>query len=574
MDFVSLRDALKAQRGALSALLGFSLVLNLLLLVLPLYMMLVFDHVLTSRSGATLLVLTLMAALALVFHGIFDVLRTQILARIAASLEAGLGPTLIARSVALGRRMPAGTTAHAMRDLAALRGFFTGGAALALLDAPWAVLFAVALFILHPLLGLTGIIGALLLVSIGLAHEGAARRPMHTVQSLAARLVEWADLVASNAAMVSGIGMASGAQREWRARSAALCAAQLAVADRSAVALGLARCARMLIQIAILALGAYLVLQRELGAGSMVAASLLLARMLAPIESSIAAWRQVVQTRFACRRLRQLLALEVEPRPAAAPAAASGGLSVEGVSYIPPGAREALLRQISFRLEAGEALGILGPAAAGKSSLARLLVGAVPPSAGRVRLGGVDLELYRQGEDRRRLGYLPQERLLLPGSVAQNIAGFASAAPDAVMRAAILAGMHEIILQLPQAYDSPVAPGGDSLSGGLRRGVALAAAFFGAPPLVVLDEPTAHLDGRGREALIRALASLREAGTIVVVISREPLIVERMDKLAILERGALVSFGRRAEVLSRLGGLPPERQTLPAHPLPGHRRLA
>ncbi|HUJ97664.1 MAG TPA: ATP-binding cassette domain-containing protein [Stellaceae bacterium] len=573
MNFVSLQDALRAQRGALAALLGFSLVLNLLLLVLPLYMMLVFDHVLTSRSGATLLVLTLMAALALVFYGVFDVLRAQILARIAAALEAGLGPTLIARSIALGRLTPSGTTAHAMRDLAALRGFFTGGAALALLDAPWAVLFAVALFILHPLLGLTGIIGALVLVAIGLAHEGAARRPAHAVQSLAARLVEWTDLVASNPAMMSGIGIISGAQREWRARSTALCAAQLDFADRSAVAVGLARGARMLIQIAILALGAYLVLQRELGAGSMVAASLLLARMLAPIESSIAAWRLVVQTRFACRRLRQLLALEVEPRPAAACVAAAGGLSVEGVSYVPSGAREALLRQISFRLEPGEALGILGPAAAGKSSLARLLVGAVPPSAGRVRLGAVDLELLRRGEDRR-LGYLPQESLLLPGSVAQNIAGFADAAPDAVMQAAILAGMHEIILQLPQAYDTPVAPGGASLSGGLRRGVALAAAFLGAPPLVVLDEPTAHLDGRGREALIRALAGLREAGAIVVVISREPLVLERMDKLAILERGALANFGRRAEVLSRLGGLSPERQTLPAHPAIGHRRLA
>jgi PrtD family type I secretion system ABC transporter len=572
MNFVSLQDALRAQRGALAALLGFSLVLNLLLLVLPLYMMLVFDHVLTSRSGATLLVLTLMAALALVFYGVFDVLRAQILARIAVALEAGLGPTLIARSIALGRLTPAGTTAHAMRDLAALRGFFTGGAALALLDAPWAVLFAVALFILHPLLGLTGIIGALVLVAIGLAHEGAARRPAHAVQSLAARLVEWTDLVASNPAMMSGIGIVSGAQREWRARSTALCAAQLDFADRSAVAVGLARGARMLIQIAILALGAYLVLQRELGAGSMVAASLLLARMLAPIESSIAAWRLVVQTRFACRRLRQLLALEVEPGPAAA-CAAAGGLSVEGVSYAPPGAREALLRQISFRLEPGEALGILGAAASGKSSLARLLVGAVPPSAGRVRLGAVDLDLLRQGEDRR-LGYLPQESLLLPGSVAQNIAGFAAAAPDAVVQAAILAGMHEIILQLPQAYDTPVAPGGASLSGGLRRGVALAAAFFGAPPLVVLDEPTAHLDGRGREALIRALAGLREAGAIVVVISREPLVLERMDKLAILERGALASFGRRAEVLSRLGGLSPERQPLPAHPAIGHRRLA
>ena len=356
MNFVSLQDALRAQRGALAALLGFSLVLNLLLLVLPLYMMLVFDHVLTSRSGATLLVLTLMAALALVFYGVFDVLRAQILARIAAALEAGLGPTLIARSIALGRLTPSGTTAHAMRDLAALRGFFTGGAALALLDAPWAVLFAVALFILHPLLGLTGIIGALVLVAIGLAHEGAARRPAHAVQSLAARLVEWTDLVASNPAMMSGIGIISGAQREWRARSTALCAAQLDFADRSAVAVGLARGARMLIQIAILALGAYLVLQRELGAGSMVAASLLLARMLAPIESSIAAWRLVVQTRFACRRLRQLLALEVEPRPAAACVAAAGGLSVEGVSYVPSGAREALLRQISFRLEPGEAL--------------------------------------------------------------------------------------------------------------------------------------------------------------------------------------------------------------------------
>jgi PrtD family type I secretion system ABC transporter len=573
MDFGSLRDAFRAQRGALAALLGYSLILNLLLLVLPLYMMLVFDHVLTSRSGATLFVLTLMAAFALVFYGVFDVLRTQILTRIAASLEAGLGPMLIARSVALGRRTPAGTTAHALRDLAALRGFFTGGAALALLDAPWAVLFAIALFVLHPLLGLTGILGALLLVSIGLAHEGAARRPARAVQSLAARLVEWADLVAANAAMVSGIGMVSGAQREWRARSAALSAAQIDFADRSAMAIGLARCARMLIQIAILALGAYLVLQRELGAGSMVAASLLLARMLAPIESAIAAWRLVVQTRFACRRLRQLLALEVEPRAAAAPIAAAGGLSLEGVSYIPPGAREALLRQISFRLEPGEALGILGPAAAGKSSLARLLVGAVPASAGRVRLGGIDLELHRQGGDRR-LGYLPQERLLLPGSIAQNIAGFASAAPAAVVRAAILAGMHEIILQLPQAYDTPVEPGGDSLSGGLRQGVALASAFFGAPPLVVLDEPTAHLDGRGREALIRALASLREAGTIVVVVSREPLVLERMDKLAILERGALASFGRRAEVLSRLGGLSPERSTLPAQPVLGHRRLA
>ena len=565
MDFASVPEAFRAQRGALFALLGFSFALNLLLLVSPLYMMLVFDHVLTSRSEATLAVLTGIAAFALLFFGIFDALRAQIQARIALRINAGLAPTMLARSIAVGRRTPPGTTGHAMHDLATLRTAITGGAATALMDAPWAVLFALALFILHPLLGFAGVIGGLLLLAIAAAGDWSARSRAQSAQRLGASLAEWLDALTRNMGAVAGMGIARGAEREWRARNAALADAQIAAADRSAVTASLSRCARLLMQIAILALGAHLVLQRQIGAGSMVAASLLLARMLAPIEGSIAAWRLIGQARLALRRLQHLLSLDGDPRPALAPA---GALTLEEVAYVPPGAEAPVLRHVSLRLEPGEALGILGPSGAGKSSLAQLLVGAAIPASGHLRLGGVELERCRwETAASRGIGYLPQGGLLLPGSIAQNIAGFAETTPEAAAEAATLAGLHEAILHLPLGYDTPVD---DTLPAGLRQGIAVARACFGAPALVVLDEPTAHLDGAGKDALLRAIARLRQAGTMLVVVSREPALVEGMDKLALLNRGRLVSFGPRAEVLSGLGLAPPMRA--PANL--GARRLA
>lgn len=573
MSFSSVSAAVGAQRAALGAVFAFSFILNLLLLVSPLYMMLVFDHVLTSRSVDTLLVLSLLAAMAVLFHGAFDVLRAQILARVALTIEAGLSPSVTARALSLARKTPAGTTAHALRDLATLRGLFTGGGALAVIDSPWTLLFAASLFILHPLLGLAGMLAAAALLLVAAAGEGIARRPLRQAQRLAPPVVDWTELVARQADSIAGLGMSHGVERELRQRGAALAVAQLATADRSAAAGAAARGVRMLAQMAIIALGASLVLRHELGAGGMVAASLLLARMLAPIESAIANARLFAQARIAWRRLEQLLALP-DPRPGAVRPGARGGLTVEGLSYLAPGAREPTLRQISFRLEPGEVLGLLGPSAAGKSILARLLVGGLAPGAGQLRLDGVDIGLWPQGERGRRLGYLPQQAVLFPGSVAQNIAGFDEASAETVAAAAMLAGMHERILDLPRGYDSPVEGDGAALAGGLRQGIALARAFFGSPPLIVLDEPALHLDGGARDALLGALAALKAAGTMLVIVTREPLLLERADKLALLNHGQISAFGPRTEVLSRLGAALPDRRSAPAQVVSGGRRLA
>jgi PrtD family type I secretion system ABC transporter len=563
METSPLRGALTACCGALAALLGFSLGINLLLLTAPLYMMLVFDHVLTSRSTDTLVVLTLIAVFALAFYGLLDILRAQILVRLGAWLDHRLGARVMSGVMDLALRTPAGTTGHGVRDLAALRGFVTSPAAVSLMDAPWAALFALALFALHPLLGLTSLVAAALLLAIALVNEWSTRAPLRTANSLAIEASRWADAATRNAEAVAGMGMMDAVLQEWQHRQDALAGAQLVAGDRGAVAIGISKFTRLLIQVAILAIGAGLVLRQEIGPGVMVAASLLLARVLAPIEGSIATWRVVVHARLAHGRLRELLALAPQ-RAAGMPLdAPAGALSLDGVSFVPPGSREPVLRNVAFQLEPGEMLGIVGPSAAGKSTLARLLVGAVPPSTGHVRLDGADIAVWQAAGGARHFGYLPQDIELFAGSVRHNIARLADASPDAIVAAATLVGMHETIMGLPQGYDTELGTAGLRLSGGQRQRVALARALFGAPRLVVLDEPSASLDAEGAAALLRAVACCKEAGATVVVVTHDPALLEQADKLLVLNKGMVVAFGLRAEVLSRLG------QAMPAVRPPG-----
>jgi PrtD family type I secretion system ABC transporter len=544
--------ASRALRPGFAALVLFSCGINLLILSSPLYMWQIYDRVLASGRVETLVFLTLITAAALFGLGALDAVRGHILGRMGRWLDRRLTPDLITASL---RRTLHGEPAggQALRDLATIRNFLGGAAVSALLDAPWAPVFIVVIALMHPLLGLVAVTAAIALLVLAIANEAASRRPLRGAAQCSISAMQRAEAAIRNADVVQAMGMRRDFIRRWSALNEEALALQLVAGDRNAILVGFAKFLRMFVQVLILGVGAWLVLQSNLTSGGMIAASILLGRALAPIEQSIAAWKVLVAARHARDRLGALFARlppERQNMPLPTP---RGRLSCEQVVYSPPGRVEPVLRGVSFALEPGTGLGIVGPSAAGKSTLCKILVGTWQPTRGSARLDGADLAAWNPDLLGRHIGYLPQDVELFAGTVAENIARLgAGPDSDAVVAAARAAGTHETILALPGGYDTEIGDAGSHLSGGQRQRIGLARALYGMPRVVVLDEPNASLDSDGETALVGALFTAKGWGAAIVVVAHQPRILAPVDQVLLLRNGAVEAFGPRDEVLERL----------------------
>jgi len=533
----------------------FSLGLNLLYLAVPIYSLQVYDRILPSGSESTLYLLTLAAAVALAVLAALDALRARVLARAGVRLERQLASRVldvsIERSLALG---PA-ERGQGLRDLEALRQSLSGQVVLAVFDAPWIPIYLAVLFMIHWLLGVFALLCGAVLLALTMANDRATRGANLRAQETGQVNLALTDAALRNAEAVRAMGMFPGVFENWKRYRIESILARLSAEDRGAIAASGIKFVRLMAQVLMLGAGAWLAIRQQVTPGAIFASAIVMARAIQPVEQIVGLWRHLAAARDAYQRLQALLRRKPAgatpldlPRPA-------GDLSIEKVVFIPPGSSRRVLDGISFRLDAGEALAVIGPTAAGKSTLARLLVGVYPSTAGSVRIDGADAFAWSRGSLGKHVGYLPQAFELFPGTVAQNIARFGEVDGDAVVAAARLAGVHEIVLGLPRGYETPVGVHDAAISGGQRQLIALARAVFGSPRLVVLDEPNSNLDSGGEARLAECLKSLRQAGSTVVVVSHRSGILFLMDKILCLQEGRAVGFGPRDEVMSRLSQL-------------------
>ena len=547
-----LKGSMASCRRVWFGVAAFSAFLNLLMLAVPLYMMQIFDRVLTTGHIDTLLVLTAMVVAALILFGLLDALRGRILVRVGAWLEGELGGLVLSGAVSDALRTGGGVSAQGLRDLAAVRSYVGGPSVTPLFDVPWAPAFLAVVFLIHPVLGWIGLGGALLLAGCAVANDLATRNRVATANGAQAKALNEADAAVRNADAIAAMGMLPAlVQRSGHATTNGL-RRQVTASDITAAITALAKTSRFSLQVAMLGVGAYLVIGAEMSPGGMIAASIVLARGLAPVEQSISGWRAFVTARAAWQRLEELLrragtagAGTVLPRP-------TGVLELEGISYAPPGRRSAVLRGVSLRIEAGEMLGIVGPSGAGKTTLVRLIVGSLAPTVGHVRLDGADMATWPAADRGRHVGYLPQNIELFAGTVRDNIARLGEAPDEAVIAAAELAGAHRTVLGLDAAYETRIGEGGVPVSGGQRQRIALARAVFGDPALVVLDEPNAHLDSDGEGALIQALDQLRERGITVVLVAQRAPVMMKANRVVVIKDGKMAAYGPTDRILDKL----------------------
>jgi ATP-binding cassette subfamily C protein/ATP-binding cassette subfamily C protein EexD len=441
---------------------------------------------------------------------------------------------------------------EALRDLAACRNWMGSPASLTLFDVPWVPIFLAVIFLLNPLLGWIALAGAALLFLVTLANEWATGKLLRQASTGAMASQRRAESIVRNAEVIDSMGMGPAVLQRWREGLSSSLPQQDRAADRAALILSITRFLRLAVQVAVLGVGAWLVLEQQITAGASIAASIIMGRALAPVEQMIGGWKQLVQARQGYRRLLAFLALPRLRPPGMALPEPTGQVAAERVTFGFPGQPVAIIKGVSFNLAAGESLAIIGPSAAGKTTLIRLMIGTLQPSAGTVRLDGADVFTWMREDFGRHVGYLPQDVELFDGTVLRNIARMADPDPELAFEATKLAGCHEMILRLPQGYDTEIGDGGQHLSGGQRQLIGLARALYGAPKLVVLDEPNSNLDGDAEQALIRGIEALKRQGVTVVLVSHRPTLVQGVDKVLLMRDGAVEAFGPRAEVLKRL----------------------
>jgi PrtD family type I secretion system ABC transporter len=527
----------------------FSLAINVLLLVPPLYMLQVFDRVITSRSQETLLALTVAALAALALMAALDVLRARLLATAGIALDRKLGPRVLEGVLS---RLGGADFANGLRDVHTLRSFLVGNGVLAIFDAPWLPIFLLIIFLFHPLMGVIAVIGALSMWLLAFLNERFARRPLERVQTEGRRASRFLDMSSRNAEVIGALGMLPAVTRRWMTLNDAVLREQVNASAVGGRFSGWTKFARQLIQTAMLGAGAYLVVDQHVSPGVMIAATILLGRALAPVEMLVASWRGLVEARAAWVRLDKLLAANPRPPASTELPAPSGGLEVDRVVFALPKSDRPIIRGASFGVAPGESLGVIGPSASGKSTLARLLVGVWQPISGVVRIDGADVATWPREKLGPHIGYLPQDVELFTGTVAENIARLGEPEPGRVIQAAQRAHAHDLILRLGKGYDSEVGDGGQALSPGQRQRIALARALYGNPRLVVLDEPNANLDHDGEQALLHALHDLKQEGVTVIIIAHRPSLLGGVDKLLVLREGAIEAFGPRNEIMQRV----------------------
>jgi ATP-binding cassette subfamily C protein len=540
----------------------FSLAINLLYLAGPLYMLQVYDRVISSASEVTLVMLTIALLIAFLALAGLDAVRARVLTRASIRLDqkiaARVMTAIIDRSASFG-----GARSQMLRDFDTFRQFITGAGIHAVFDLPWAPIYIGVIFALHPALGAFALGCSILLILMALLNEWIVKPPLTESSEAASRNYSFTEMSLRNTEVVRAMGMTEGLLKRWGRDRNRMLERQVTASDRAATMQSIIRFLRLSMQSVILGLGAYLVIERLATVGAMFAASILLGRALQPVEQIVGSWRNLVSARGAFLRVRELLAANPPretglslPRPA-------GRLWVEALTFVPPLSNKPILRGVAFGIEPGEVLGVIGPSGAGKSTLARHIVGVLTPSAGAVRLDGSDVSVWSRTSLGQHLGYLPQDIELFADTIAANICRFQEGEDKEAILAAQMAGVHDMIVRLPNGYDTQVGEGGAILSGGYRQRIGLARAVFGNPSLVVLDEPSSNLDADGDAALTDCIMQLKQRGTTVVIISHRPSTIGVVDKILLLKDGVAEMFGPRAEVMSRL------TRAVPVHAVQG-----
>jgi PrtD family type I secretion system ABC transporter len=549
-----LAAGLAACRNAIIALGLASMLINVLYLSGSIYMLEVYDRVLPSRSIPTLVGLSILVIALYGFQGVLDLLRGRILIRIGGSLGDGLS-TRVYRMIAqlTLKTRTTGDGLQPLRDLDQLRSFLSSLGPLAFLDLPWIPFYIGICFLLHVWLGVAALLGAIVLVSLTVFTEIFTRQPTKAATELAARRNALAEASRRNAGVVKAMGMTPQVGAQWDAMNAEYLEAQQRASDVGGGFGAVSKILRMVLQSAMLCIGACLVINQEATGGIMIAGSIIAARALAPVDQAIAHWRSFVGFRQSWRRLSDLLTLFpldkqqlVLPKP-------TSSVAVESVSVVPPGEKRVVVQEVAFRLEKGNGLGIIGPSGCGKSCLVRALVGVWQAARGTIRVDGAALEQWPVDSLGRHIGYLPQDVELFSGTVAQNIARFEPEPnPEHVIAAAKSAGVHELILRLPEGYETEIGEGGAALSAGQRQRIALARALYRDPFLVVLDEPNSNLDAEGDEALTQAIRGVRARGGIAIIIAHRPSALAGVDLLMVMSQGKTQLFGPKEEVLAKM----------------------
>lgn len=552
-DNGELAAAFRACRGALVGVGLVSSIINLLYLTGSFFMLEVYDRVLPSRSLPTLVGLAVLVGVLYAFQGLLDLIRSRVLIRIGASIDETLNGPVFRAMV----RLPliAGDRADSvqpLRELDQLRSFMSGMGPAALFDLPWMPIYLAICFVFHPLIGWTATIGAALLVAMTALTEVTTRRPTREAAGFGSARHVLAEAGRRNAEVLGAMGMAGRVAAQWGETNRLYMASQRRAADRIGGIGAISKVLRMLLQSAVLGVGAWLVVRGEATGGIMIASSILTSRALAPVELAIANWKGFIAARQSWTRLTDLFAMSPDERQRTALPKPAVALAVEAVSAAPPGRNRLVVQDVAFALRAGQGLGVIGPSASGKSSLARLLVGVWRPVRGKVRLDGAALEQWTPEALGAEIGYLPQTVELLAGTVAQNISRFdPDPSADAIVAAARAAGVHDLVLRLPDGYETEIGEAGGALSAGQRQRVALARALFNDPFLVVLDEPNSNLDAEGEAALTQALLSVRARGGIVVVVAHRPSALAGLDMLLVMAEGRAQAFGPKEEVLKK-----------------------
>lgn len=548
-----LADVLRHVRTAAWIIGIFSFAMNLLVLASPIYMMQVYDRVIPTGNGSTLVLLTLIIAVALLAMSGLDVVRSMILSRVGAWLDRTLAKPVMEASVLRTVRQGAPIGAQGLRDIATVRSLVGGASVLPLFDAPWAPVFLAVVFLVHPVLGWISVFGAIVLALLAYVNESWSRSALQEANRVSARAFGEADVTIRNAETIVAMGMLPGLLHRWHELNGVGAQSMGQATDRMSYIASAAKFWRMMLQVAILGAGAWLVVHREMTGGSMIAASIIMGRAVAPFEQAISVWKVLISAQAAYRRLTELLqgyndkpAITSLPRP-------KGKLTVESLIYAPPGAPEPTIQQVQFAVEPGEVLAVIGPSGAGKTTLARLLVGSLVPFRGAVRLDGADIAAWDSADRGPHVGYLPQSVDLFNGTVRENIARFGEATDDEVLAAARVAGAHELILSLPKGYDTPIGDGRWNLSGGQRQMIGLARAFFGHPTYIVLDEPNSNLDSAGEQSLSNAIRWAKENKSSVALVTQRPNLLVLADKILVMRNGRMELLGPRDEVLAKMG---------------------
>jgi len=549
-----LKDTLSRCGSSLGVVIFFSLFINLLMFVAPLHMLQMYDRVLVSRSEVTLVVLTGLAVGLLVIYGLLEGVRARILVRTGLKFDHLMSEKMFDILFETANRKPSLTSVQAVRDVDNIREFIGGGAIVALCDAPWVPIFIAVCFFLHPLLGVISLIGAVMVFILAALNEWSTRAYLTEANALSINANSYATTSLYNSEIVKAMGMIAGIRRRWSKNRNEMLFYQAGASDRAGAIVAGSRFVRMSLQVIILAAGGYLAIQDLITPGTMIAASIIMGRALAPVELAVSQWKNFVSVRQAYQRTEVLLQNQPDRTEVMDLPEPKGILEVHDLFVQPPEANEVVVSNLSMRLSPGTITGLIGPSGCGKTSLVKALVGVWAPARGVVRYDGASVNNWNSEKLGPYIGYMPQSIELFSGTVAENIARFQEVDPKDVVAASKQAGVHELILELPNGYDTNIGIGGAALSGGQKQRVALARALYKGPKVIILDEPNSNLDAEGEKALADALQNAKKNGATVLFISHRPSLLACADKIAVLNKGRLVKFGNRDQVLQELGG--------------------